>query len=172
VGARFGLLALSVGVVMAADIADGEAGSALPVGPRARIGARLVTVGGAAVGATGLIVMFSRVSTGLMGRIFTEAGLLLSVAVLIASIGSRLWVRYYSTRAAVLLPVTFIGSWLVPHDRTPWWSGLGPEPTRVPWFIAMGVSALLAFLITRHAHLLQFPDWLRFRRPRTPSGDE
>ena len=163
---RFGLVALSVGVVMALENDDGEAGAAFRVGPGARLFARLLPVGLVWAISLTLALAVSGIPSVYLARLATEAAVLMTVAVLIAGLGTRLWNPHYSSSGAMVFVVVFLVSWLLPENVNPWWAGSDPEPSRMAWYLAGSLCAAAAYLTTRRASLLEFAIARRLRPMR------
>jgi hypothetical protein len=168
---RFGLVALCIGVIMALESDDGEAGAALAVGPRFRLLARMLPV--FVVWALSLVLFLaaSRLPSIYFSRLVTEALVLLALTVLIASVGTRLWNHSYSSNSATALAVAFLVSWLLPEGVNPWWIGTEPEPSRVAWYFVGSVAVASALMITKQAYLIELSSarrlhWVRGKGPR------
>jgi hypothetical protein len=152
---RFSFAALSIGVAMALENTDGEAGMALPIGPGSRIAARLISVSAAWAVSVTLVLTLGNAPTLLADRLITEAIALMTIAVLVASLGMRLWTSHYSVWAAMALATAFLVSWLSPAKIDLWWDGVGSEPSRYPWMLTGVMCALGTGLLVRHASLLE-----------------
>ncbi len=163
---RFGLVALSVGVVMALENDDGEAGAAFRVGPGTRLFARLMPVGLVWAISLTLVLGVSGIPSSYLARLAIEAAVLMTVAILIAGLGTRLWNPRYASSAAMVLVVAFLVSWLLPKDVNPWWAGSEPEPSRMAWYLVGSLCAAGAYLMTRRASLLELTIAKRLRPMR------
>lgn len=152
---RFSFAALSIGVAMAMENTDGEAGMALPVGPGSRLVARLISVSAAYVFSITLVLMLGHAPTLLTGRLIIEAVTLVTIAVLAASLGIRLWTRHYSVWAAMALAAVFLVSWLSPARINLWWDGVGSEPAHYPWILTGLMCALGTVFLASRASLLE-----------------
>lgn len=160
---RFGFLSLSTGVLLALENDDGEAGAAFRVGPGFRMFARLASVGLVWAVSLAVIVEVSHIPSVYVARLATEAAVMMTVAVLIAGFGIRLWDPGYSIRGAMVLVVAFLVSWLLPDDVNPWWTGIEEEPSKAGWYLAGSLCAVAVYLTTRRANLVEFPLLRRMR---------
>lgn len=154
---RFSVAALTIGIAMALQNRDGEAGAALAVGAGMRIAARLVSVGSLWVLATALIVTLSDTPSSVTYRLITESVVMATIAVFTASVGMRLWTTHYSNWVGLALSVGFLVSWLLPSEDSPWWNGIGPEPARYPWYLTGLLFGVVACLTLRRNSLLELP---------------
>lgn len=149
---RFALAALGIGLLMAMTEEETEVMSSLPVGLRARMMARFLSVGGVWAGAVLFVLVVGNPPPEWFELFLEEAVAMGLVALFLAGVASRTSIVQISQIGAFLYAAVFLLSWMIPDGLNPWLS-VGPEGSpgapEFPWHILAALIALLFILATR-----------------------